>query len=236
MEKMNIGNIIRAYRTYRGMTQEKTAENSGINEKYYGRIERSESIPTFDKFAKICDAMGVNAAELLLMSEPVKKTDDYVPPCLIEVMDRNRKEGITTHLNHGLKLDRYRKSLWYDGYLGSLCYRHYEMSIIAIGDAQGVLYKNYKRKIGYDNKLNVKDLMHLIPDDRTLENLLETDECNEAALMRHNGDALFMISQNRLLARIRDNSIGGMCYDHYLEDDDVLKAFDNRQLLLSNAL
>lgn len=46
---MNIGKRLKAYREYHQLTQEDLATKAGVNEKYYGRIERNESCPTVDK-------------------------------------------------------------------------------------------------------------------------------------------------------------------------------------------
>lgn len=42
---MNIGKRLKAYREYHQLTQEDLATKAGVNEKYYGRIERNESCP-----------------------------------------------------------------------------------------------------------------------------------------------------------------------------------------------
>ena len=43
---MNIGKRLKAYREYHQLTQEDLATKAGVNEKYYGRIERNESCAT----------------------------------------------------------------------------------------------------------------------------------------------------------------------------------------------
>ena len=53
---MNIGNKLKAYRLSFNLTQEELAYKAGINEKYYGRLERNESCPTIEKMEKICKA------------------------------------------------------------------------------------------------------------------------------------------------------------------------------------
>ena len=44
---MNIGKRLKAYREYHQLTQEDLATKAGVNEKYYGRIERNESCPNY---------------------------------------------------------------------------------------------------------------------------------------------------------------------------------------------
>ena len=61
---MNIGKRLKAYREYHQLTQEDLATKAGVNEKYYGRIERNESCPTVDKLEKICTALGIELSEL----------------------------------------------------------------------------------------------------------------------------------------------------------------------------
>ena len=47
------------------MTQSEVAEISGINEKYLGRIERNESVPTVDKVEQICRAFDIRVSDML---------------------------------------------------------------------------------------------------------------------------------------------------------------------------
>lgn len=45
------------------MTQCDVAEQSGINEKYYGRLERDESVPTIDKVEQICNVFHIELSQ-----------------------------------------------------------------------------------------------------------------------------------------------------------------------------
>lgn len=62
---MNIGDKIRKYRLKNNMTQSELAEKAGINEKYYGKIERNESSPTINIVEKIAKALDVDIKQLL---------------------------------------------------------------------------------------------------------------------------------------------------------------------------
>lgn len=62
---MNVGTMLKYYRTIYNLTQSEVAEMSGINEKYLGRIERNESIPTVDKVEQLCMAFDIRVADLL---------------------------------------------------------------------------------------------------------------------------------------------------------------------------
>lgn len=62
---MNVGLMLRYYRMMYKMTQSEVAELSGINEKYLGRIERNESVPTVDKVEQLCRAFDIRVSDLL---------------------------------------------------------------------------------------------------------------------------------------------------------------------------
>lgn len=51
---MEIGRALKYYRALHHLTQSDVAALSGINEKYLGRIERNESVPTIDKLEQLC--------------------------------------------------------------------------------------------------------------------------------------------------------------------------------------
>lgn len=61
-----IGKNIKYYRHLQGLTQSKVAELSGINEKYLGRLERDESVPTLDKLYQLCAAFDIRINDLLM--------------------------------------------------------------------------------------------------------------------------------------------------------------------------
>ena len=62
---MEIGKILKHYRHLHGLTQTEVAEIAGINEKYYGRLERDESVPTLDKVEMLCHAFDIRVIDLL---------------------------------------------------------------------------------------------------------------------------------------------------------------------------
>ena len=57
--------VLRNLRKEKGLTQEKLAEKADINEKYFGKIERGESSPTFNKIIKICNALEIELYEFM---------------------------------------------------------------------------------------------------------------------------------------------------------------------------
>lgn len=61
----NIGNALRYYRKLSKLTQAQVADLAGINEKYYGELERNESSPTIEKLESISYSLGVNIQQLV---------------------------------------------------------------------------------------------------------------------------------------------------------------------------
>jgi transcriptional regulator with XRE-family HTH domain len=71
---MNVGNALKYYRKLSEMTQVQVAETAGINDKYYGEIERGESSPTIDRLELISYSLGVDIQQLVGYAQliPVK--------------------------------------------------------------------------------------------------------------------------------------------------------------------
>lgn len=62
---MNVGDALKYYRKINKMTQVQVAEAAGVNEKYYGEIERGESSPTIERLELISYSLGVNVQQLV---------------------------------------------------------------------------------------------------------------------------------------------------------------------------
>lgn len=75
---MNIGKVLKYYRKLHCLTQSEVAELSGINEKYLGRIERNESIPTIDKIEQLCVAFDIRLKDFLAV-DPQKIVNQSNP-------------------------------------------------------------------------------------------------------------------------------------------------------------
>lgn len=61
----SIGNALRYYRKLSSLTQAQVANLAGVNEKYYGEIERGESSPTIERLELISYSLGVNMQQLV---------------------------------------------------------------------------------------------------------------------------------------------------------------------------
>ena len=114
---MNIGKRLKAYREYHQVTQEDLATKAGVNEKYYGRIERNESCPTVDKLEKICTALGIELSELFLYHTRHDGRFFWLDQRIANATVRGLQNDIDIHFNRNALLDGCDNCLWYNGYI-----------------------------------------------------------------------------------------------------------------------
>lgn len=84
---MEIGKVLLFYRTLYGLTQTEIAEKAGINEKYYGRLERGESVPTLDKIEMLCRALDLRLVDLFAENHIILPESEVGCPANEEVVD-----------------------------------------------------------------------------------------------------------------------------------------------------
>jgi transcriptional regulator with XRE-family HTH domain len=64
-----MGQIIRAHRERRGLSQEALAELAHLNRNYLGAIERGDSVPSLETLQKVADALNEKLSVLVAQSE-----------------------------------------------------------------------------------------------------------------------------------------------------------------------
>lgn len=69
----NFGQSVQKKRKQKGLTQEKLAEEVGVDRSYMGFIERGEKNPTLDKVMKIADALDVEVSDLFYFQKKEEK-------------------------------------------------------------------------------------------------------------------------------------------------------------------
>jgi transcriptional regulator with XRE-family HTH domain len=62
---MNLGLLIRKHRKEKKLTLRAVAEKAGISEGFLSQVENSVNSPSVDTLINICNALGVNAGDLL---------------------------------------------------------------------------------------------------------------------------------------------------------------------------
>ena len=66
---MNMGPLIRKYRKEKKLTLKIVAEKSGISEGFLSQVENNVNSPSVDTLIKICNAIGVNAGDIINHAE-----------------------------------------------------------------------------------------------------------------------------------------------------------------------
>jgi transcriptional regulator with XRE-family HTH domain len=62
---MNLGTLIRKYRKEKKLTLKNVAEKASISEGFLSQVENDVNSPSVDTLVRICNAIGVNAGDLL---------------------------------------------------------------------------------------------------------------------------------------------------------------------------
>ena len=61
--KVNIGQVIRSYRTERGLSQGDIERRTGLLRCYLSRVENGHTVPSLETLAKIAEAMEITLAD-----------------------------------------------------------------------------------------------------------------------------------------------------------------------------
>ena len=61
--KVNIGEVIRSYRSDRGLSQGDIERRTGLLRCYLSRVENGHTVPSLETLAKIAEAMEINLAD-----------------------------------------------------------------------------------------------------------------------------------------------------------------------------
>jgi len=70
---MNLGTILRKHRKEKKLTLKAIAEGAGISEGFMSQIENNVNAPSLDTLINICNAIGVNAGDVLNQVEKQEK-------------------------------------------------------------------------------------------------------------------------------------------------------------------
>ena len=84
---MNLGNAIRKLRNEKGIKQKFIASRAGISNEYLSNIENGTKMPTIAVINKICDALEVSVAYLLLIAVESNIEDDVPKEKLADLKD-----------------------------------------------------------------------------------------------------------------------------------------------------
>lgn len=225
-----VGEKLKIFRLKRGLSQYTLAEKSGINEKYYGRIERNESCPTIEVLNKICKALEIDLLEFFLFD--YREKDNLLNN---EKICKTIKESILNsfdvHFNRDIIIDNCENSIWYSGYIGSLNFDEFEMKIFAEGNIKAKLYVNWKLVLELNNSNISNELLKYVKSDKELYEIITYSDFDTEILNNKKGNALFIDESNWLTAEIINNNNDEIIESGIILDtDNILEGFLNRKL------
>jgi transcriptional regulator with XRE-family HTH domain len=73
--KVNIGEVIRAYRGQRGLSQGDIERRTGLLRCYLSRVENGHTVPSLETLAKIAEAMDISLADFFPGTETPRDRD-----------------------------------------------------------------------------------------------------------------------------------------------------------------
>lgn len=229
---MDIANRIKSYRKYLGMTQEMLASKAGINEKYYGRIERGESCPTIDYVLKLCDAMEIDVIELFLIEVEKSEKKFRRNPNVTKAIINGLRYDIDIHFNRDVIFDGCESSIWYNGFVGSMNFDEFELRIYVEGNIRAKLYKDYEEILELNSDDVSNELKKYISDDNELHSLIEYMPFDHEVLEEKGGNVFFVSESNWLTARLINNYTGEViCDDIILDSDNIMDVLKNKDVL-----
>ena len=69
MDAITVGNVIRQFRSKKGLSQEVLSGLADINRRYLSRVELGKSIPSVIVLYRLADALGIKASDLMKAME-----------------------------------------------------------------------------------------------------------------------------------------------------------------------
>ena len=230
---MDFGKQLKNYRLIRKLSQEEIASRAGLNEKYYGRLERNESNPTINMLEKICNALGIGVAEFFACNFDAVDSDVYFEPKLVDIILKGLRNRIDIHVNRDILLDGCEQTIWYNGYIGSMHFDEFELQIFANGNIKGQLFKNYKEVLNLNSEDISNELKKYIDDDKHLDEVIEYMPTDEEVLKDKSGNAFFVSESNWLMARLINNTTGEVVHDDIILDaDNIISVFKEYEVFM----
>ena len=143
MMKFNVGNRLRELRKVYKLTQVQMAEKADIDEKYYGRIERNESIPTIKIIEKICKGLEIPLVQFFMPNSKILSDDNVGEHTVQKIQAQNMQREIDIHFNKDALIKDCNRCIWYSGYIASAYLDEYELKLTAEGNIRAKLYIDY---------------------------------------------------------------------------------------------
>ncbi len=224
----DVGQRLKRLREYYKLTQMQIAERAGIDDKYYGRIERNESTPTVSVIEKICEGLDIPLVQFFMPPSKVLSGDDSGEYHVQKIQAENLKYEIDIHFNRDALLKGCRHCLWYSGYIASAYFDEYELQLTAEGNVRAQIYINYVETANINDRDASYELMKYIKNDQELKAMMVREEYSEDVLRGHGGNIMFVPESNWLSLSLINHLSGELIDVFDLDTEDIYEPFISR--------
>lgn len=232
MNERYIYKNLRKIRKIFKMTQSKMAEITEINEKYYGRLERNESIPSVTMLNKISKGLEIEIP--IIFYENFENMTDIK---ILNIILRGLKKNIGININRDNILNECENIIWYNGFLGSIIIDEFELKIYAYGKIKGKLYINYQEKLDLNQKDVSNKLKKYIKNDKELQKLIVYMNYDKRIFSKKKGNVFFLENTNSIVIKCFNNNLKNgenEIFEEILDDkDNVMEIFSDIDMLLN---
>lgn len=223
------GNRLKELRNVLRLTQRELAENSDIDEKHYGRLERRENVPTIEIIEKICNGMGIPLVLFFMPSLRTLKNDTSNEFEIQKIKALNFAQEIDIHFNYDVIKNGCNLCVWYNGFIATASLDEYELKLSADGNIRASIYVDYEEVASINSEEASPILSQYYKDDVELLSCLEREDFNQSLLELHSGNTIFMPESNWLNLTLIDNSIGKTIDVFTLDTANIYDPFYNKQ-------
>lgn len=214
------------------LSQNKMAEISKINEKYYGRLERNESTPTITVLEKICKGFGIEIPVIYYGN--FENTTDIK---ILNIILKGFKKNIGIHINRDNILNECENIIWYNGFLGSVTIDEFELKVYVYGKIKGKLYLNYQEKLNLNQENVSNELKKYVKNDQDLKELVVYMNYDKRTYNQKKGNVFFLESINSVVIKSFNNGLEDkqIKIEEYVLDnkDNIMEVFSDIDMLLS---
>lgn len=230
----DVGRRLKRLREYYRLTQMQMAERADIDYKYYGKIERNESVPTVSTIEKICKGLDISLVQFFMPPSKVLSNDNYGEYYVQKIQAENMKHEIDIHFNRDVLLKDCVHCLWYSGYIASAYYDEYELQLTAEGNICAKIYMNYLEVANINGREASHELSKYVKNDKELKKMMVREEYSEEKLKDYCGNIIFLLESNWLSLSLINHLSGELIDVFNLDTENIYEPFITRGADLAN--
>ncbi len=224
----NIGQRLKRLRAYYGLTQMQMAERASIDDKYYGRLERNESVPTVSAIERICKGLDISLVQFFMPSSKVLKNDISGEFHVQKTQAENMKYEIDVHFNRDALMQDCCHCLWYSGYIASAYLDEYELKLMVEGNIRAQIYIDYVEVANINDRDASHELMKYVKNDRELKKIMVREEYSEKTIKAYRGNVIFVPESNWLSLSLINHLSGDVIDVFDLDTENIYEPFTSR--------